>query len=84
MKGVARKTDMGWFVESFTISDRPPFFEEKEFPVRPKQCAGLEEDMDVEFIIEMEITPISIDYYAALKKTIQYVKTKSCTKHFKI
>lgn len=67
MKGVLRKTNRGWFVESFTISDRPPFFNVIEYPVRHKFWKLLTEGTDVDFVIDIEVTPVGSIWYAAIE-----------------
>lgn len=67
MKGVLRKTNRGWFVESFTISDSPPFFNVLEYPVRHKFWNLLKEGSDVDFIFDIEFTPVGTNWYADIE-----------------
>lgn len=67
MKGVTIKTNKGWFVRSFTISDKPPFFNVVDYPVRYKFWGKMIEDVDVNFIIDIEVTPVGSIWYAAIK-----------------
>lgn len=67
MKGVTIKTDKGWVVRSFTISDNPPFFDSVDYPIRYKMWPFLKEGEDIEFIWDVDVTPVGADWYAAIK-----------------
>lgn len=67
MKGVITKINKGWFVRCFTISDKPPFFNVVDYPVRYGLWHLLEEGKDVEFIWDVDFTPVGTYWYAAIK-----------------
>lgn len=67
MKGVTIKTEKGWFVRSFTISDKPPFFKVVDYRVRYGLWPFLKEGRDVEFVWDVDFTPVGADWYAAIK-----------------
>jgi hypothetical protein len=72
MKGVVKKQKDGWFVESFTVSDKPPFFKESLFKI--ELCGSnmnyLTEGMFVDYYVDVFTTPVYVMHYAYITKII--------------
>lgn len=72
MKGIVRKENGEWFVESFTVSDKPPFFQ--EYLIKIELCKSnieyLTEGSFVDFYIDVFATPIYVNRYAYITKEL--------------
>lgn len=57
-RGILRKTRKGWFVETFMVSDRPPFFKREDIPVMSEEWEELKEGETVEFSLSLSYTQV--------------------------